>query len=99
MEFDINSFNTKYEEEKNNADDIDLLLEDESVSIGFGGYPTNEDPPSYDVSIHNEYNELAFSQVFGMMIEDAVNVMNDISVNYGELDCITEQSFEASSHC
>lgn len=32
-----------------------------------------------------------------MMIEDAVNVMNDISVNYGELDCITELSKEQAS--
>ena len=32
-----------------------------------------------------------------MMIEDAVNVMNDINADYGELDPIPENSYEASS--
>ena len=32
-----------------------------------------------------------------MMIEDAVNEMNDIDVVYGQLDCITEQSGETGS--
>lgn len=31
------------------------------------------------------------------MIEDAVNAMNDIDANYGELERITERSHEASS--
>ena len=41
--------------------------------------------------------ELAFSQVFGGMIEDAVNVMNDAGMNFGELDRITEISGETES--
>ena len=32
-----------------------------------------------------------------MMIEDAVNAMNDIDAHYGELERITERSLEASS--
>ena len=42
-------------------------------------------------------DELAFSEVFGIMIEDAVNAMNDIGTAYGELDCITEMSHETGS--
>lgn len=41
---------------------------------------------------------MAFSEVFGLMIEDAVNVMNDLGVDYGELDRITEMSNEDSLH-
>lgn len=32
------------------------------------------------------------------MIEDAINELNDIGVIYGELDNITEMSFEQTSH-
>lgn len=40
--------------------------------------------------------ELPFSHVFGQMIEDAVNELNDIDVVYGELENITECSDEAA---
>ena len=44
-----------------------------------------------------EMDELAFSEVFGVMIEDAVYAMNDIGTSFGELDRITELSDETAS--
>ena len=48
-----------------------------------------------DIQINHE--ELPFTTVFGQMIEDAINELNDIGATYGELDNITEMSFEQTS--
>lgn len=40
---------------------------------------------------------LDYSDVFGNMIEIAVNEMNDIDIEYGELDDIEEMTGESGS--
>lgn len=49
-------------------------------------------------------NSLAFSSIFGMMIDDAINVVNYAEAAsaghfcFYELDCITERSCETTSY-
>ena len=50
---------------------------------------------SKDSLSEKELNELAFSEVFGGMIETAVCEMNDIGIDYGQLSAITENSYES----
>ena len=74
-------------------------MKDSDLSRGFDDIKKEDTQSAVPFSNDGEpfHQEIAFSEVFGMMIEDAVNVMNDINADYGELDPITEKSYEASS--